>query len=195
MADSTNGEKDEIETILAGWRRARPDLDLRMLGLFLRLERFDSAFRRAVEAMAKGSQVKTGELFVLLALRRTVPDHALRPTDLFRTLLVTSGAMSKRIDKLVKLGLVERVEGGGDRRSWLIRLTKPGHDLADRAIAHIASIVNRILPAGGISGGDAQRVERLIMEMHAALRRIDPSETSVAAAPAAPRRRRRAKTS
>lgn len=173
-----SGGKDEIDVIVAAWRRARPDLDFRMFGILLRMQRFDVAFRLTVEKMAKSAQVKSGDLFVLLALRRAVPDCALRPTDLFRTLLVTSGAMTKRIDRLVALGYVERIDGTGDRRSWLIHLTREGHNLADNAIFHIARIVNLLLPKGGLPGADPIAVEQTIQQMHAALVQIDVSGVS-----------------
>lgn len=167
---------DEIKEIVKAWRRARPDLDFRLMGLVLRMQRFTFAFRRNVEKMASGTQVKSGDMFVLLALRRAVPDCALRPTDLFRTLLVTSGAMTKRIDRLAAKGYVERIDGADDRRSSLVRLTRSGRALADGAIRRVTWMTNLLLPDNRASRTASARADDLVRRMYEALDQVDVSK-------------------
>ena len=58
----------------------------------------------------------------------------MRPTDIFRQSLITSGAATNRIDRVSKLGLVRRVPDPNDRRGILVELTPAGKALADRVI-------------------------------------------------------------
>lgn len=153
-----------MEAILAAWRRARPDLSLQGMGVYLRLHRVHYGFHRAVAVLTRGTVVKAGEMFVLMALRRSAPSFTLRPTDLFRTLLVTSAAMTKRIDRLEKLGFVERIPDARDRRCSLVRLTKQGRIFADRAISNVASVVEQVVPRQV-----ASQTERVLKRMDTAL--------------------------
>ena len=72
---------------------------------------------------------------VLATLRRSGPPYRLTPTALYRELVLTSGAMTHRVDALARAGLVERISGPGDRRSSLVGLTARGKSVADRAMA------------------------------------------------------------
>lgn len=72
---------------------------------------------------------------VLATLRRTGPPYQLTPTALYQELVLTSGAMTHRVDALARAGLVERVSGPTDRRSNLVGLTARGKSVVDRAMA------------------------------------------------------------
>jgi DNA-binding MarR family transcriptional regulator len=71
---------------------------------------------------------------LILALRRSGRPFQLRPTDIYRESLLTSGAVTNRIDRVEKLGYVQRIADPRDRRGVIIRLTPSGRSLADRAI-------------------------------------------------------------
>jgi DNA-binding MarR family transcriptional regulator len=83
--------------------------------------------------------ISGGDMGVLLALRRSGPPFVSRPTDLFRVLLVTSGAITKKVDRLVEAGCVERLPDPGHKGGFLVRLTKPGLRMVDRAVSYIAA--------------------------------------------------------
>jgi DNA-binding MarR family transcriptional regulator len=71
---------------------------------------------------------------VLVSLRRAGKPYQLSPTHLFSSLLLTSGAMTNRIDRLEAAGLVERLQDPVDRRAVKVSLTKSGLKLVDRAV-------------------------------------------------------------
>src|ERR1044072_6367995 len=82
--------------------------------------------------------ISSAEMRVLFALRRSGPSYALRPTELFRALLVTSGAITKQVDRLIAAGLVDRQPGPEKSGGFLIHLTEKGHTVADEALTALA---------------------------------------------------------
>lgn len=128
---------DEVDRIIAGWARARPDLDtapLRVLSRVSRLARHLEAARR--EAFAS-SGVESWEFDVLSALRRA-GSEPLSAGALMHQTLVTSGTMTARIDKLVARELVTRTRDPRDGRAVRISLT-------DQGIAHVDTAMQRLL--------------------------------------------------
>jgi DNA-binding MarR family transcriptional regulator len=86
-----------------------------------------------------------------------------------RTTLLSSGGMTKRIDRLEREGLVERRPDPADRRGTLIRLTEQGHALIDEALeAHVAN-EERLL--AGLAPAERQRLDRLLRKLLAGLER------------------------
>ncbi|MGB6801412.1 MAG: MarR family transcriptional regulator [Candidatus Sulfotelmatobacter sp.] len=71
---------------------------------------------------------------VLATLRRAGKPYELTPTQLYNALMLTSGAMTNRIDRLEAAGLVERLHCPADRRGVLVSLTKAGLKLIDKAV-------------------------------------------------------------
>ena len=75
---------------------------------------------------------------MLAALRRSGTPYRLSPTELFSTLMVTSGTMTHRLKRLESRGFIERVANAQDARSMLVQLTGSGLALIDRAVeAHV----------------------------------------------------------
>jgi DNA-binding MarR family transcriptional regulator len=132
-------DRDRIEGVRAEWARERPDLDtspMEVIGRILRAERLASGPIRTVLARYG---LDRGGFDVLATLRRSGPPYRLTPTRLFRELVLTSGAVTHRVDALERAGLVERVGGQQDRRSTLVGLTAAGQAVIDQAMtAHMA---------------------------------------------------------
>jgi len=83
--------------------------------------------------------ISGGDMGVLFALRRSGPPFVSRPTDLFRVLLVSSGAITKKVDRLVEVECVERLPDPGHRGGFLVRLTKKGLRMVDGAARYLAT--------------------------------------------------------
>ncbi|MGA8534183.1 MAG: MarR family transcriptional regulator [Candidatus Tumulicola sp.] len=131
---------DQIDRIVKQWRRERPDVDPEPMALIGRLQRVVQALRPALDA-THGEFGLSGDLFdVLAALRRSGKPYQLTPTDLYREMMLSSGAMTNRIDRLEREGLVQRKADPGDRRGTLVSLTSKGQALIDRALlGHVAN--------------------------------------------------------
>src|SRR5690606_34252964 len=105
MDTARSGTRSHVQDIAESWRRERPDLDLQdfLLAIFaMRLGRkVDDKYDRMCRERWK---ISGADMRVLFALRRAGKPYARRPTDLFRALLVTSGAITKQVDRLIDLG-------------------------------------------------------------------------------------------
>src|SRR5258707_10188360 len=121
------------------WQREGGDRGLSsfLLGIFLM--RLGWVVARDFDGLCQQRyRIRGSDMRVLFALRRGGPPYVKRPTDLFKALLVTSGAMTKKIDRLASLDLVERVRDPGHLGGFLIRLTKKGVQVADEVVEALA---------------------------------------------------------
>src|SRR5439155_1611815 len=128
---------DRIGRVRADWASQRPDLDtspMEVIGRILRAEHLAGARIRRV---LRAEGLDRGGFDVLATLRRSGPPYRLTPTRLYQELVLTSGAITHRVDALARAGLVERVSGGPDRRSPLVGRTGPP---AGRLSAHPVDI-------------------------------------------------------
>lgn len=138
-------ESDHVDHLLAQWADERPELPTGALAVAARVARLHRFLvRTSAEAMT-GFGLTEGEGNVLAALRRAGPPYALTPTDLYRSLLLSSGAMTNRVDRLQERGFVVREDDPSDRRRVLVRLTEDGREVIEAAMdAHVAALEGAI---------------------------------------------------
>ncbi|RKN37749.1 MarR family winged helix-turn-helix transcriptional regulator [Streptomyces hoynatensis] len=127
--------EDEVDRLVAAWRRERPDLDVEPLEVLSRVSRLARHLDRARRLAFAEHHLEPWEFDVLTALRRAGTPYQLSPGQLLTQTLVTSGTMTNRIDRLAKKGLVERLPDPTDRRGVLVRLTEAGRRHTDEALA------------------------------------------------------------
>jgi DNA-binding MarR family transcriptional regulator len=133
-------QSDPVDKILGQWQRERPDLDVSPMGIIGRMGRLAKHLERAIQGTFSEFSLTVGEFDVLAALRRSGNPYQLSPTELFNTLMVSSGTMTHRIDRLERVELVRRIPDLSDRRGTLIELTDKGFDLIEQAVeAHVAN--------------------------------------------------------
>ncbi|AFY92113.1 MarR family winged helix-turn-helix transcriptional regulator [Chamaesiphon minutus] len=131
---------DPVDAILAQWQRERPDLDASPMGVIGRMARLSKHLERSVQATVAEFELNLGEFDVLATLRRSGHPYQLSPTDLFNAMMVSSGTMTHRIDRLERAEWVKRIPDPNDRRGTLILMTNEGLSLIDRAVAaHVAN--------------------------------------------------------
>ncbi|MEU8135202.1 MarR family winged helix-turn-helix transcriptional regulator [Streptodolium elevatio] len=140
---------DHVDRIVEQWGRQRPDLDVSPMEVFGRLSR---AARLAKAEMGRtfAEHGLDGPSFDMLAtLRRSDPPHRLTPAELMRASMVTSGAISQRLDKLEARGLVTRTRGEADARNVYVGLTDKGRTLIDAALPDHVATEERMLSGLG----------------------------------------------
>ena len=169
-ADGKNLSEDiqgaEIEGILNQWRRERPDLDPTPMAVCGDIWRAGERLRQGVLDNIKPDGLDMAGLDVLLTLRRQGEGETLSPSELAKDMMLSTSAMTNRLDRLEKKGLLARHSDPGDRRSLQVGLTEEGYALADRLVAtHVAreeSMLSATFPGRTRSIEGSSRKDRLI---------------------------------
>ncbi|WP_256842820.1 MarR family winged helix-turn-helix transcriptional regulator [Ornithinimicrobium cryptoxanthini] len=163
MSDTGSRAADQVDDIVAAWRRERPDLDVSPLEVLSRVSRLarhlDLARRHAFDRV----DLVAWEFDVLSALRRSGEPYQLSAGELVRQTMVTSGTMTNRIDRLLARGMVARAPSESDRRTVLITLTAQGREAVDSALADLVTDEHELLAGLSVRERD---------ELAAALRRL-----------------------
>jgi DNA-binding MarR family transcriptional regulator len=132
-------ERDTVDTILEQWHAVRPDLDVSPIGVIGRVSRFSRLIDQRLEQNFAGFGIEAWMFDVMATLRRSGEPYALTAGALVRQAMITTGAMTNRIDRLVARGLVERA-AADDRRRVMVQLTPAGFDLVEAVVeAHLAT--------------------------------------------------------
>jgi DNA-binding MarR family transcriptional regulator len=126
---------DGVDRILEQWARERPDLDTEAMGVFGRILRIAKAAGDAATATYARFGITRGDFDVLATLRRAGEPFALAPSALGASLMLTSGGITQRVDRLDRAELVSRAPDPSDRRGQIVALTPKGRELIDAAVA------------------------------------------------------------
>ena len=157
---------DRVAQIQREWARERPDLDVAPQGVIGRLHRLASHLTAELTIVYREFGLSEGEFDVLATLRRAGAPFERAPGELAAHTMVTTGAMTKRLDRLETAGLVERRTSDLDGRGRVVALTAFGVDLIDRAFtAHMAN-ERRLLDE--LSADDATALEAILTRWIAA---------------------------
>lgn len=138
---------DAVDAILAQWGRERPDVDVSPMGVIGRISRAQLLLGRELKRFFAERGLESWEFDVLATLRRHGAPYELTAGELLTAAMVTSGAITNRIDRMEAKGLVERVRDTGDRRSVRIRLTPRGLETVEELVAEHAANEDRLLAA------------------------------------------------
>lgn len=158
MAD----ERDAVDRILGQWAQVRPDLDSSPVAVVGRVSRLSRLVDRVLAESFALHELESWMYDVLATLRRSGPPYELTAGDLVRQTMVTSGAITNRIDRLEALGLVERA-GSEDRRRVIVRLTDGGRELVDRVVHDHLATERRILAP--LSSRQQEELVRLLRKL------------------------------
>ena len=137
--------QDEVDRIVAAWQMERPDLDTSPMLVLSRVTRLARRLDLERRASFSDQALEPWEFDVLSSLRRAGAPYAQTPGALMNELLVSSGTMTNRIDRLERAGLVARSPAPGDRRAVLVTLTPSGKQRVDDALMSLLECERRIL--------------------------------------------------
>jgi DNA-binding MarR family transcriptional regulator len=139
--------EDEVDRLIAAWRRERPDLDVAPMHVLSRVTRLSRHLDLARRQAFADRGLEASEFDVLSALRRAGAPYELSPGQLVRETLVTSGTMTNRVDRLAGKGLVRRLPDPADRRGVIVQLTAEGRTRVDGALEQLLLQERRLLGA------------------------------------------------
>ena len=125
---------DPVDQHLKEWSQERPDLDTSGLAIVNRIWMLSKQIKSRTRKALRPMNLEMWEFEVLSALRRQGEPYELPPSVLARMSMLTTGAMTNRIDRLEERSMVERKPDPEDRRGLYVFLTPKGVDVIDRAI-------------------------------------------------------------
>jgi DNA-binding MarR family transcriptional regulator len=168
---------DEIDRIVEQWNRARPDLDVSPTHILQRITRLSLLQQSSFAGVFARHGLTWGEYLVLATLRRAGPPYRMNPTDLYGSVILSSGGMTKRLDGLERSGFVERLPDPTDRRGRLVALTTKGREVVDLAV--VDHLANEQQLLGALSAGERQELTDLLRKLllSAPFQALDPASS------------------
>ena len=144
---------DAVDAVIASWSAERPDLDFWPVGVVGRIQRLSRHFDRAIQEFSAAHGLGQGEVDVLMTLRRAGDPYELSASALLKAAMVTSGAITNRVDRMERKDLVERVRDPG---------TGARSDQAHSARAHLVDdlITEHLANEVRLLRGSAPRARR-----------------------------------
>lgn len=173
--------RDHVDRILEQWRTERPDIDATPMGVIGRITRASRLLERNLSKHFAGHDLQLWEFDILATLRRTGPPYRLTAGALVDSSMVTSGAITNRIDRLTAKGLVTRETDPASRRSVLITLTDSGRRLVDDVVDDHVDLETALLTT--LSPDEQEHLAALLRKLLTGLGDALPQQA--AASPAA----------
>ena len=153
--------EDSVDRIIAQWAKARPEVDVTPMGVLGRLSRLTLRFERELQTVFSEHGLQSGEFDILATLRRAdTTGKGLTAGELASSSMVTSGAITNRLDRLVAKGLVTRTEDPHSRRTIRVVLTPEGRQIIDTALLDHVANEERLLAA--MTGAQRKQLEGLL---------------------------------
>jgi DNA-binding MarR family transcriptional regulator len=163
LVTSTTPPVDGIEARRLQWARELPDLDTTGMAILGRMRWLTLAARPRIEAVFAKHGLDAGEFDVLATLLRTGPPYQLRPTELYRSLMISSGGLTDRLTRLAAAGLVARPPSTQDARSLLVQLTDEGRRRAEAAFREDMAVEGDLL--AGLEDRDREALGDLLSKL------------------------------
>lgn len=138
---------DSVDRVLEQWAAERPDVDASPMGVVGRVQRASRLLDRGLRDGFSAHGLALWEFDILATLRRSGPPYRLTAGELVASSMVTSGAITNRVDRLWQRRLVARDIDPDNRRSVLITLTEQGREVVDAALVDHVANESRLLSA------------------------------------------------
>ena len=155
-----SSQADAVDRILGQWQRERPDLDCSPMGPIGRLKRCTLLLEPRIESAFIRHDLVRWEFDMLATLRRAGAPFILSPTQLFSTLMITSGTMTHQLKALEKRGFITRLPDPDDARSLLVALTETGRARIDEAVESHVENERQLL--AGLSAEQRQQLDQAL---------------------------------
>lgn len=136
---------DHVGRLIAHRRKESPGVPLDGIEIFARARRLTLLSRPAIEAVFKRYGLDAGGFDVLATLSRSGPPYALRPTELYQSLMISSGGLTDRLSRLEKRGFILREASASDGRSMIVRLSPKGRSVIAKAFAEDMAVEETML--------------------------------------------------
>lgn len=153
--------QDAVDAIVAQWHVVRPELDTVPMGVLGRIFRIADVVGSRMERTYSAFGISRGEFDVLATLRRSGDPYVLSPRELSSTLMITTGGITGRLDRLEAAGLLARSPDPSDRRGVRVALTDDGRNIVDEAVVSGLEVQREVLEAS-LSPAQVARLDELL---------------------------------
>jgi DNA-binding MarR family transcriptional regulator len=158
---------DHVDRVVEAWARERPDVDATPIQIVGRISRVSRRIDQQLKAVFNQHGLEAWEYDLLASLRRAGPPYELTAGQILEALMITSGAVTNRIDRLEQRGYVQRRQGAGDKRFVRVRLTAAGRKVMDGALPdHLANEAAIVAP---LSAAERRQLAKLLRKLQAHL--------------------------
>lgn len=156
-------ERDAVDLITNQWAAVRPDLDVTPIEIVGRVSRLSRLIDRRLAANFAEFGIDDWMYDVLATLYRTGEPYELSAGDLVGQTMVTTGAITNRVDRLAERGLVERASAS-DRRKVIVRLTPAGREMVEQVVGtHLATEQAILAPLSARQRNELVRALRAVL--------------------------------
>ncbi|SDD20075.1 MarR family winged helix-turn-helix transcriptional regulator [Glycomyces harbinensis] len=157
--------EDAVDRIIAQWRREMPELELDSMALFGRIHRISRKLGARLHELRARQGLGPNEFDVLATIRRSGEPYTLSPKEISAAMMLSSGGLTGRLDKLEAAGFVERLPDPGDRRGLKVRMTDLGREVIEDAVRiGIAAQDEALAP---LTPQERRQLDGLLRKLHA----------------------------
>lgn len=160
-------DEDAVDRIIAQWHREMPDLELESMALFGRVHRVSRKLGARLDRLRSQQGLGPSEFDVLAAIRRSGPPFTLSPKEISGTLMLSSGGLTGRLDKLEAAGYIERLPDPADRRGLKVRMTARGGEVIEEAVRTGLELQEQALES--FTAEERRQLGELLRKLHRAL--------------------------
>lgn len=164
---STSSEFDEVDMFRAQREQESPRVNTEAMAIFGRIYRISTKIAPHIEAVFAQYGLDRGEYDVLATLQRCGHPYRLTPTNLYTSLMVSSGGLTHRLKRLESRGFIRRFQSPHDGRSFMVELTELGYDLTTQAFEHDMQLENSWLDA--LTDVERKKLAELLRRLNASV--------------------------
>ena len=154
---------DRIGRLIEARRRETPDVPLAGMEVLARARQLTQLSRKWIEPIFQSHGLDTGEFDVLATLERSGAPYRLRPTELFRELMMSSGGLTDRLDRLERKGMIRRAKSVSDQRSITVELTEAGRATIRKAFSEDMAVEFDLLES--LTESERKMLARLLAKL------------------------------
>jgi DNA-binding MarR family transcriptional regulator len=145
------------------WGRIFPDVDTSPLEVFGRLRRINVLLQAESDRVLAVHNVSRADFDIISTLQRH--QRSMTPTEIATSTLTSAAGTTKRLHRLVKVGMVTRDRNPDDGRGYLITLTAHGAEIIHPVLNDLSTLEHGLIDGlGAAEQRDAISALRFILD-------------------------------
>lgn len=159
-------EPDAVDRIIEQWHREIPELELESMATFGRIHRISAKLIDRLTRVRAEHGIGRGEFDVMASIRRSGEPFVLSPKQIGAALMLSSGGLTGRLDKLERAGYIERLPDPEDRRGIKVKMTDEGKAAIEASVRAGLETQEELLSA--LDPDERREFAALLRKLHAA---------------------------